>query len=397
MKIGLDARWILAETSGIGVYTRELLRQLLRLDTRNTYRLYFSDRAVMERESDAIGLADAPRASACLLPYGLFSLQSQLDLPRRLRADGLDLFHSPNYLVPLRAFPRRRGGAPPPGRLRCLVTLHDLIPLVFPDYAPRARTRRWFPVYRWLMRQVVARADLVLTVSQASRADIMTHLGVPPDRVRAIPEGVSPRFRPASAPPAADGGARGRAPAILWVGRADPYKNVLGLIESFAALRASLRGPVVLRLAGPRDRRYPEPEQRAAALGVADAVVWLGHLAEDRLLEEYQRAAVFVLPSRYEGFGLPVIEAMACGTPVICSNRGSLPEVAGDAALKVQPEDRVGLTEALRRVLSDPRLADDMRRRGVRQAARFSWETTARQTLESYHRVAGPGASAPTS
>ena len=183
------------------------------------------------------------------------------------------------------------------------------------------------------------------------------------------------------------GGARAEK-TILWVGRADPYKNLVGLIEAFAALRKQYRLPVELRLVGPKDRRYPEASRRAASLGVADAVTWLGYLPDDRLVNEYQHADVFVQPSWYEGFGLPVLEAFACGMPVICSNKGSLPEVAGGAALTVQPQDMIGLTEAMRRVLTNSRLARDMRARGLRQAQKFTWEATARMTLETYKKAA---------
>ncbi len=385
MKIGLDARWIFRETSGIGTYTRELIRHLARLDGEHEVRLYFNDRILMEQTAAELGWGAASRFTGCLLPYGLFSVRGQLALPRRLRDDGLDVFHSPNYLVPLLAFPRRR-----PGPVRCVVTLHDLIPLVHPEYAPRARKRRLYPLYRRLMLEVAARADLILTVSRASRDDILRHMNPAcgPERVLAIPEGVSPRFTP--------GSGNGPVPeqkTILWVGRADPYKNLAGLVDAFADLREQSRLPVSLRLVGPKDRRYPEAEQRAAARGVAGHIVWLGYVSEDRLLEEYRRADVLALPSFYEGFGLPVLEAMACGTPVICSNRGALPEVSGDAALKVQPQDRVGLAEALRRILTDRRLARDLRERGLRQAARFSWDTTARQTLGAYRQALEAGGS----
>jgi len=142
-----------------------------------------------------------------------------------------------------------------------------------------------------------------------------------------------------------------------------------------------------LRIVGPKDRRYPEASRRAAGLDIATAVKWLGYLPDDRLLSEYQNADVFVQPSWYEGFGLPVLEAFACGTPVICSNKGSLPEMAGGAALIVQPQDMIGLTEAMRRVLTDSRLARDMSARGLRQAQKFTWEATARMTLATYNKA----------
>jgi len=387
MKIGIDARWIFKELSGIGSYTRELIRHLARLERAHTFVIYFSDPALRDRTVAETDLRRAPNFSTCLLPFGLFSIRNQLRLPGLLAEAVLDVFHSPNYMIPLRAFPRGR-----PGRIRCVTTIHDLIPLMFPAYAPRAWKRRFFLLYRWLMHEVAVRSDLVLTDSRSSRDDVVRHLRLPPERVLAIPLGVLPKFQPSTH---ADNRAAGWTPGgarteqtILWVGRADPYKNLVGLIEAFAALRKQYRLPVKLRLVGPKDRRYPEASRHAAGLGVADAVTWLGYLPDDRLVSEYQHADVFVQPSRYEGFGLSVLEAFACGTPVICSNKGSLPEVAGGAALIVQPQDMIGLTEAMRRVLTDFRLACDMSARGLRQAQKFTWEATARMTLEAYKKAA---------
>ncbi|MFH1476651.1 MAG: glycosyltransferase family 1 protein [Verrucomicrobiota bacterium] len=378
MKIGIDARWIFKELSGIGAYTRELIRHLARLERTHKFVIYFNDPALRDRTVAETGLDHASNFSARLLPFGLFSIRNQLRLPSLLAEDALDVFHSTNYMIPLRAFPRGK-----PGRIRCVTTIHDLIPLMFPGYAPRAWKRRFFPLYRWLMREVAARSDLVITDSQSAHDDVIRHLRLAPERVLAIPLGVAPRFQPSVQ---TDVGARA-AQKILWVGRADPYKNLTGLIEAFAALRKQYHLPLELRIVGPRDRRYPEASRLVANLGIEDAVTWLGYLSDDCLANEYQDADVFVQPSWFEGFGLPVLEAFACGTPVICSNKGSLPEVAGGAALTVQPQDIIGLTEAMRRVLTDFHLAQDMRARGLRQARKFTWEATAQMTLEAYQKA----------
>ena len=387
MKIGIDARWIFKELSGIGSYTRELIRHLARLERTHKFVIYFSDPVLRDRTVAETDLGHAPNFSTCLLPFGLFSIRNQLRLPGLLTEAALDVFHSTNYMIPLRAFPRGRSG-----RIRCVTTIHDLIPLMFPAYAPRAWKRRLFPLYRWLMHEVARRSDLVITDSRSARDDVVRHLHLRPERVLAIPLGVLPKFQP---PARTDTGVTGWTPGsarakqtILWVGRADPYKNLVGLIEAFAALRKQYQLPVELRIVGPKDRRYPEASRRAAGLGIAAAVTWLGYLPDDCLLSEYQHADVFVQPSWYEGFGLPVLEAFACGTPVICSNKGSLPEVADGAALIVQPQDMIGLTEAMRRVLTDLRLARDMSARGLRQARKFSWEATARMTLAAYKKAA---------
>lgn len=377
MKIGIDARWIFREISGIGTYTLELIRHLAQADAENDYTLFFSDPEARDRTLADLAPARDGRFTSITLPFGLFSIANQLRMPAMLRSLGIDVFHSTNYMIPLPAFPRDR-----PGGIKCIVTLHDLIPLVFPEYVPRSRKKRLFPVYRMLMLEVARRSDAIITVSRSSREDILKHLRIPDahaDRVIVIPEGVSRRFKPL---PAAD--RRPGRKTILWVGRADPYKNLEALIRAFARLREEQRGGVRLMLVGPKDARYPEASRLASDLGIAPDVEWTGYLGDEALVKAYQDADLFVLPSLYEGFGLPVLEAMACGTPVICSNKGSLSEVAGDAAIRVQPGDVTGMAEAMKRVLTDPRLARDLSERGLRHAEQFSWLRTAQLTLDAY-------------
>lgn len=383
MRIGLDARWIFPEISGIGSYTRELLSQFVRLDHDHEFVLFFQNAEVMARIAEETGFAGRSNFTTQLLPYGLFSPQGQLLMPRLLRSLRLDLFHSPNYMIPLGAFPSGKAGP-----IKCVITLHDLIPLLFPQYAPRARKRRLFFIYRRLMREIVRRTDLIITVSEISRRDIenslLSGLRRPPT-LAVIGEGVSSRFTPG---PVRANPTPGAVRRIFWVGRPDPYKNLSGLLRAFAELRKMAQFPVELRLAGAMDPRYPEAPRLAQELGVAEAVVWLGYLSDSQLLEEYRRADVFALPSFYEGFGLPVLEAMACGTPVVCSNCASLPEVVGDAALQVDPRDSSALARALMRVLSEPGLAETLIARGMERARRARWEETALRTLEAYLKLA---------
>lgn len=388
MKIGIDARWIFREISGIGTYTRELIRHLALQDKDNQYVLFFNDNGLKNRTKAQTGLDQAENFNTCVLPFGLFSMKNQLLLPRILSEQKIDVFHSTNYMIPLRAFPANR-----PGSIRCVTTIHDLIPLVFPEYAPRSKKKRIFPLYRWLMHQIGMRSDVIITDSQCSRNDVLRHLRIPrvkEENVLAIPVGVSPQFKPAADnEPSASKGTDMPAGTkkILWVGRPDPYKNLVSLVEAFARLRKEHRCPAELRLVGPKDARYPEAPQRAADLGVEDAITWVGYVPDEQLVAEYQNADVFVLPSLYEGFGLPVVEAMACGTPVICSDKGSLPEVAGEATLKVQSGDIMGLADAMKNVLTDDRMAKDMIAKGLEQASKFTWQSTARQTLQAYQKA----------
>ena len=369
MKIVLDARWIFPEISGIGLYTQELIGGLAGLDAPHEFVLLFDRPEVLERTAAATGFRNNPRFAARLFPVGLFAPAGQLRLPLLLRSLRADVYHSTNYMMPLLS----GGGA------RRVVTIHDLIPLLFRDHAPKAKKARLFPLYRRLMIEVARRADLVITVSESTRRDVLQSLGARPDRTVSILEGVRPEYRPGPRPD------RGEQ-VILFVGRRDPYKNLPLLVESFAALRTAR--PVRLRVIGPPDDRYPEAPTLAERLGVRDRIDWIGYAPPERLVEAYQQADVFVLPSRYEGFGLTVLEAMASGAPVVCSNVSSLPEVVGDAAELVPPGDRDALTQALARVLGDPARAAELRARGLQRAARFTWAEAARQTLSAYEQAA---------
>jgi glycosyltransferase involved in cell wall biosynthesis len=380
MRIALDARWIFAEISGVGTYTQELLRRMPRIGARHQFLILFDDRTRQDRILRETGIAGLPNVEARLLPYGVFSLQSQIRLPDLLLREASDVFHSPNWMIPLMAF-RRRGAH----RCRCVATIHDVIPLLFPDHAPKSRKSRLMPIFRRLMIEIGRRADAIVTVSEASRADILSELRISGERatsVRAIHNGVSPAFRPPT-----DERRESPVRTLLYVGRADPYKNVAGLVRAAAEVIRRAPFSVKLLIAGGPDPRYPEPQRLVRELRLEDKVHWLGYVEPERLVRLYQEADVLVHPSRYEGFGLQVVEAMACGLPVVCSRGGSLPEVAGDAALLCGVDDIVGFAEAALRVLTDPVLAGTLRRKGLERARQFTWDRAAEATLGVYEEV----------
>jgi len=390
MRIALDARWIFPEISGIGAHTRELIRHLAQLDGDNPYVLYFRTAGLRDRTWKEAGLADKHNFTPAVVPWGLFSPVGQLLMPRRLRADRIDVFHSTNYMIPLLAFPKRGGH-----RIRCVATIHDLIPLLFPAATPRALKTRLFPLYRRLMREIGARADRIVAVSETSRADILRCLRIPAgaaDRVRVIYNGVSECFGPPAGGRPADGTAPARQRIVLYVGRGDPYKNLVPLIEAFDVLRRRAPFPVLLRIVGSPDPRYPEPRERARQLGLDSFVAWSGYLETAALVKAYQEADVAVLPSRYEGFGFPAVDAMACETPVVCNDISVLREVAGDAALFADADDRTAFAAALQSALQDSPLRATLAARGRVRARAFTWEQTARQTLDLYREL---GAQAP--
>jgi len=292
---------------------------------------------------------------------------------------------------------------PPPPRVPTLVTIHDTIAERFPRLVFPNRRLELF----WRLKVLAAsrRAALVLTVSCDAATDISRHLWVSSARIRVVSEGIDAHFRqPAPPGQVAEAPARfGLDPGtgfLLYVGGLSPHKNLDALIESLGRLRrdpalASLR----LVIAGDysRDSFYSaHTKLRAlvAARGLEDAVTFTGFVTDDELVSLYRTAIALVLPSFIEGFGLPAAEALACGTPVVASAVGSLPEVVGDAGLFFDPKDGPGLDAALRRVVTDPALRADLARRGLERAGRFSWVRTAKLTLAACEEAARKGKAA---
>ena len=380
-----DARWVLPTPSGIGVYARELALRLPALMPQ--FRFVF----LVRRDAPTSFVEALRDAGGIVRPiaWGPLSAKNQILLPALLRSLGAALYHTPNYMVPLAAT-RRGGGA----RTACVATVHDAIPLVVPDYAPASRTARMKGVFRFLLRQAALRSDALLTVSETSRRDIVRALNLPPgaaERFRAVPNGVDDAFFAAAgerqAPPCDSD--RKTTRTLLCVGRFDPYKNVTMLVEAFAAARASAPFPLRLVVAGAQDPRYPEALAAAARLGLADSVEFAGAVPFARLVELYRSADLLVQPSRYEGFGLQVAEAFAAGTPVLCSDGGALPEIAGDAA-RVEPLS--GGADAWGRrivaLLSNGAALGRMREAGLRRARAFTWARAAREIADIALRAA---------
>jgi glycosyltransferase involved in cell wall biosynthesis len=382
MKIAIDARWIFNEISGIGAHTRELIRHIAREDHTNSYIIIFSDRSWAERTWAEAELSDKPNFRPEIVPWRVFSPLSQLLLPSRLARHNIEVFHSTNYMIPLSCFPRGRMG-----KIRCVATIHDLIPLLFPGATPRAMKTRLFPIYRRLMLEIGARADRIIAVSEASRSDIVQHLNIPPTRhnsVKVIYNGVAPIFTPDPAP--ANNPAQTRT--LLYVGRSDPYKNLPLLIEAFSQACPKAPFPIQLKILGPPDPRYPEASQRVKELGLEASITWVGYQGSNALVKAYREAAAVVLPSQYEGFGLPVVEAMACGTPMICSDIPVLKEIGGQAAVYAPLGNSTELANSILRVLTDAELRRTMIQRGLEQARLFTWTGAARKTIDLYTELA---------
>jgi glycosyltransferase involved in cell wall biosynthesis len=349
------------------------------------YILLFNDESLRERTIEETGLGDAANVRGVLVPCGPFSPRGQWALPALWSSAGVDVFHSTNYMIPLLRLPGTR-------RVPVVVTVHDVIPLLFRDHAPRSKKSRMFPLYRRLMIEIGRRADRIITVSRASMQDLVREMRVPnPAGVRVIHNGVSDLFLRTE--PHGDRPVR-RNPTVLYVGRMDPYKNLQMLIRAVDVLRREHRIPADLVVVGPPDPRYPEPLTLARNLGLAGCVRWTGYLSSDSLVAAYRDADVLAHPSRYEGFGLQVLEAMAVGLPVVCTNAGALPEITDKAAIRTSPDDMPGFAAALARVLSQPALARSMAETGRRHAAGFTWQRAAAATINVYREFAADGVAA---
>jgi glycosyltransferase involved in cell wall biosynthesis len=358
----LDARTASPHFPGIGRYVVNLahaLTPLLRPDERLSVLEDPAHRIALDPHVERVPVSDSP-----------FGAAQQTSVPRLIKSLDADLYHSAYLLMPYRP------GVP------TVLTVYDLIPLLLPAQSS-ARATLFF---RSAMRLALRAAHQVIVISESTRADLLSHFSISPNRVTAIPLAADPVFRPQREAVIAEVGRRYNLPPgyVLYVGSNKPHKNLTGLLDAWAQIAAS---PDVagrsLVVAGAWDDQYDHVLERAGSAPVR----WLGPVLEADLSALYSGAELFVFPSLYEGFGLPVLEAMACGAPVVCSDGSSLPEVAGNAARRVDTRHPAALAEAMRLVLADAALREELRVKGLAQAARFSWQKTAQRTLEVYRTI----------
>ncbi len=370
----LDARPATAHFPGIGRYVRNLATALVPLLTPDE-RL-----SILWNPADASAWNPTPlvnlQVSAIPAPISPFSLRQQWQIPalmqtadRRPQTGNHPITQSPNHPIANRQSPLYHSTyylMPYRPGLPTVLTVYDLIAMLHPQtVSPRARLL--FRLTTWLALRA---ADHVIAISEATKVDLLAHFRYPADRVTAIPLAADPRFQPQPAQAIAAIRHKYNLPEryLLYLGINKPHKNLVQLIEAYAQLHPSsfTLHPSPLVIAGAWDDRYPEAKQRAEALGLGDSVRFLGPVDDADLPALYSGCTLFVFPSLYEGFGLPVLEAMACGAPVACGNRSSLPEAAGDAALLFDPTDRDAITAAIQRALTNESLRQSLTRRSLR-------------------------------
>jgi glycosyltransferase involved in cell wall biosynthesis len=384
LRIVIDVRRI--RDFGIGTYIRSLVHALGEIDTENRYTLICHPddaRTVTGLPKNFLTAPYARRAEAHV---------EHIAFPLYLRTLGPDLVHIPLNRVPLMMIKPY------------VVTIHDMANLLFEEESGWRMALR-----RYRFRRGLIRADRVIAVSEATSREVQKSLNIPKERIRMVYNAPDPEFfahrHSADARVAGpDAATREKLrimeryqvhyPYLLYAGNIKPHKNIPRLVEAFAVVRDQLASHPVYRdlrliIIGDQISQYPAVRHAVIKSRVENTVRFLGFVPFDTLRCFYESAAAFVFPSRHEGFGLPPLEAMASGTPVVCSNVSSLPEVVGDAAIQINPENVFDIARGIREVLLDENLRQDMIARGKAQAMKFSWNRTAREVLEIYREVAG--------
>ncbi len=386
MKIGINAHFFKFPSSGSGQYLKHLLHALADVDRQNEYVLLGSQPFTQNGTEHPQGL------SSTKFPYRAYPVPAfarrneniekvvweQFTAPAAAKKAGVDIFHVPYFAPPLLP------------RTPTVVTIHDVIPMRLPAYRAGAKVE----AYMRLVSRAAHSATLIITVSHHAKQDMMGALNLPAERIRVIYEAAGEEYTPITDKETL-AAARARYGIgqryIFYLGGLDSRKNVPQLVRAFAHLYKQMDDPELqLFISGDPNKQtgpfFPDPRPVAAELGITDRIVF-------RFVEDadkpaiYSGADLFVFPSIYEGFGLDPLEAMSCGAPVVCSNRTSLPEVVGDAAITVDPNDTQALVEAMRRVLTDNELAMDLQVRSLQRAKQFSWQTTATATLAAYEET----------
>ena len=373
MNIGLDGRFIQDHYPGIGRYTYQLALALAKCSPQDTFTIIHQPSATNTRY-DLDQLVRLPNVRLVAVSSAPLALASQWQLRQISRREGLTLFHTPHY--------------PMSYILPCpvMATLHDLTPWLVPDAVTDWSARRLF----WLLMHLAAwRSAAVITGSQQAADDLGDYLKLSSSKITIAPHGVDASFHPVELGQVNKVRVQLKLdkPYVLYCGSNKPHKNIARLIAAWAALPSSLRDRYSLVLAGAEDPRYRTGQSLAQQYGVLASTRALGACRGQDLPALYSGACGFVFPSLYEGFGLPVLEAMACGTAVACSNSSSLPEVIGEAGLVFEARDVCAISSAIELLLSDNALRLKLAQAGLERSRAFTWEHAAEITLGVYHAI----------
>lgn len=367
MRIAIDARKL--HDFGIGTYIRNLLRGLAKIDQTTEYVL------LCNRDDLAVAASLGPNFRAVLESAGHYSITEQISIPLAVRRERVDLFHAPHYVLP----------ALTPGPT--VVTIHDCIHLMFPQYLKHRMAYAYARASMWIAAH---KSDRIFTVSEQSKRDILKFFNVPPEKIVVTPNAIDDRF---SIEPSEEDVRRIREryqlshPYILYAGTIKPHKNLERLIEAFHYVRSQGRSELELLIIGDEISKLQALRRAVHKYKLHRSVRFHGYVPDKTLAVLYRLASVFVFPSLYEGFGLPPLEAMASGTPVVTSNVSSLPEVVGDAAVLVDPYSADAIADGILKVMHSAHLRAELRARGFARVQEYSWASSVRRVRDVYGEV----------
>lgn len=369
MRIGIDARLVFYSKAGIGQYIIHLTRALANLETPDDHFV------LLQSRKDKTKIIENYSFSRASLWTPSHHRLEQPALRVETSRKGLDLLHSPDFIPPFRR------------NYKSVITVHDLAFLLYPQFMTAEAAR-----YYGQIDHAVRNTDHIIAVSKATKQDLISYLGVPSEKITVIYEGSNPAYKRIDRQEARAFCEKRwglDANFIFLISTIEPRKNVPTLLRAYKLLRNDYKRREKLVLAGSKGWLFEEVDETIKSLKLEEDVILIGRVQDISVNYLYNAASMLVFPSFYEGFGLPPLEAMTCGTPVIVSKIKVMPEVVGDAALLIDPHDEADLAIAMHRLLTDAHLRAELIDKGLKRAAKFSWEQAARETLAVYHKVGG--------
>lgn len=372
-KIGIDARFYSSSFTGIGRYTAEIIKHLAEMESENEYVIFLND------PQYGVFIEPNERFKKVLVNAKHYSLAEQTKFLQKIKGEKLDLMHFTHFNAPM--FYKGKS----------IVTIHDLTLEMYPG---KKMTNLFFRMgYNLILKNIVSHSEKILTVSKHTKSDLMNIMGVKEEKIKVTYNGISPEFCPEK-----NEEIKARIkkeygldrPYFLYTGVWRTHKNLKRLVEAFAVLRKKYGQDVLLVLTGKPDSIYSEIPQTIKKLGLEEYVKRVGLVPEEELPGLYSMASAYCFPSLYEGFGLPPLEAMACGTPVVASLASSIPEVCGERnAFYFDPLNTDEIAESMYKVLTDEESAEENVKNGLEQVKKFDWKNTTSQTLEAYKEILG--------
>jgi len=369
-KIGIDARMYGYAQTGIGNYIRHLLKYIFELDKENNYVIF-----LLPEEYDNFKLPNK-RIRKIKVSAKWYGWKEQFLFPIELYKENLDLMHFTHFNSPVLYFKKS------------IVTIHDVTPYFFPGHKMKSVIRKIG--FRTVFFSSVKKASKVIAVSKNTKIDIVKHFKIKKNKINVIYEGADSQFKVISNNQKITEIKKKyniTKPFIFYTGVWRNHKNLVGLVKAFGILKNKYKLNYQLVLGGKEDPYYPEVRKTWEKLGLEKEIIRTGFIKQEELPLFYNATEIFVIPSFYEGFGLIGLEAMACGTPVVSSNKTSLPEVLGDAAIYFNPNNPKEMAEKMKLVLTDKKLYNELREKGFEQVRKYSWEKMGEETIEIYKKI----------